>query len=112
MNEQLVQEALGHWEITDPEPQLVAQRENLVYKVRRADGSAAALRIHRPGYRNAAELRSELLWLLYLSRARLPVPRPVPDKDGELMVSVGTEPRQAVNEHIGALLRQVFGHLE
>ena len=46
------------------------------------------VRIKRPGYRSAAELRSELDWLSAMDRAGLQVPRPVLSRAGRLLESV------------------------
>ena len=49
------------------------------------------LRIHQRGYQTAEEILSELEWLSALRRdAGLPVPEPVPTRDGELLVKIET----------------------
>ncbi len=45
--QRLALEALKAWDITDCEPELIKIRENAVFRIRRADGFDAALRIHR-----------------------------------------------------------------
>jgi Ser/Thr protein kinase RdoA (MazF antagonist) len=59
--------------------QFVAGRENQVFRVRHASGDFA-LRIKRPGYRQRAELASELSWMAAVADAGLRVPRPVSSK--------------------------------
>ncbi|MCB1397012.1 MAG: phosphotransferase [Rhodobacteraceae bacterium] len=67
---------------------LVAQRENAVWRAEGA-GGPYALRLHRPGYRTADELRSELEWMAMLAEGGLSVPRPVPSLNGRLVEEVG-----------------------
>ena len=54
--------ALKAWDITDCQPKLIKIRENAVFRVTRADGFDAALRIHRYNYHSDAALQSELRW--------------------------------------------------
>lgn len=65
--------ALPHWGLQDAEIQLVARRENAVYRVTRG-ASRYALRIHRPGYHDADELRSELVWMQVLAEHGIRTP--------------------------------------
>ena len=67
---------------------LAARRENIVWRAEDARG-AYALRLHRPGYRSAAELQSELQWMDALARGGLHVPRPVLSQSGALVEQVG-----------------------
>jgi Ser/Thr protein kinase RdoA (MazF antagonist) len=66
----------------------VLQRENAVRRVRLADGRAAALRLHRPGYQSDAAIRSELWWCAALADDDLPVPAPVAAEDGTTLVTL------------------------
>jgi Ser/Thr protein kinase RdoA (MazF antagonist) len=75
--------------------------ENHTYRVRDATGAARyALRVHRPGYRNAQEIESELLWLDALDcDGVVPTPGIVAARDGRRVVSArgdGTTPRHVV----------------
>lgn len=79
-----VAEALALWDLADAECTFVAGRENRVWRLRSVRGDHA-LRLRRPGYRDAAELRSELDWLAALDRAGLQVPRPLPSRNGRLV---------------------------
>lgn len=66
---------------------LAARRENAVYRVTDPRGQFA-LRLHRPGYRSEAELRSELQWMAALAAGGMAVPRPIPLPDGGLTAEV------------------------
>ena len=83
-----VQDALAVWGMDKAECAFVAGRENRVYKV--VDGKQSfALRFKRPGYRDLAELKSELDWLAEMARAGLHVPAPHPSLNGRLLEKVG-----------------------
>ncbi|SEO97685.1 Ser/Thr protein kinase RdoA involved in Cpx stress response, MazF antagonist [Salinihabitans flavidus] len=79
-----VTQALAAWDMAGADVTLAARRENTVYRVM-ADGSELALRLHRPGYRSDAQLRSELQWMAYLVENGFAVPRPRPARDGALV---------------------------
>ncbi|MCC7262147.1 MAG: phosphotransferase [Candidatus Latescibacteria bacterium] len=49
------------------------------------------LRLNRPGFQDAAAIRSELQWLQALRAAGLRVPEPVPALDGQLVVNARAE---------------------
>lgn len=75
---------------------------NAVFRVETrgmSDGTSSyALRIHRPGYRSAAQTRSELRYLQALTRdTGLAVPEPVPTREGDVVATVtldgSSEPR-------------------
>lgn len=85
--DQLVEAAQRHWGLEGGDAQLVAQRENSVWRLTHPRGSFA-LRLHRPGYRTRAELCSELDWMAYLDRGGLPVPAPLPARDGTLVAEL------------------------
>lgn len=80
--------ALAEWGLPAHEPELLKYRENAVFKVWLADGAPAALRLHRPGYHNAATVLSELQWMDDLRRNGLAVPQPIPTPDGRLLVAI------------------------
>jgi Ser/Thr protein kinase RdoA (MazF antagonist) len=77
MTPDAVRQALSLWAMQGADATLAARRENEVWKVT-GPGAAFALRFHRPGYRSAAELASELHWMDHLSRHGMRVPKPVP----------------------------------
>jgi Ser/Thr protein kinase RdoA (MazF antagonist) len=75
--------------------------ENDVYRVDTPDGRRLALRIHRPGARQRAEVESELGWLAALrADTGLVVPEPVASPAGdrvvELRLPADTAPRLCV----------------
>lgn len=90
-NAALVRQALGLWGVTGARAELVAARENHVYRVSAPDRTLA-LRLHRPDYRSAAELDAELHWMAALAQGGLAVPAPVPMPDGRLWLTLGCRP--------------------
>ncbi|WP_198731822.1 phosphotransferase enzyme family protein [Paracoccus tegillarcae] len=84
---QIVERALALWGLEGSAWSLVAARENRVYRVDHP-GGRHALRLHRPGYRSDAELRSELQWVEAVSQGGLSVPLPVPSISGDFLVTV------------------------
>ena len=84
---EVAEAALARWGIRGETPKLIAARENRVFSVEQR-GRRLALRIHRPGYRSDAEVRSELAWIAALEAGGLRVPRPVPADDGTLLQTV------------------------
>jgi len=82
-----VHKALGLWGLEGADFAFVAGRENRIYKVT-YNGNSFALRFKRPGYRDRAELQSELDWLAEMARAGLSVPQPLPSLTGQLIEQV------------------------
>lgn len=82
--------ALALWGLQDAPIRFVAGRENRVYQVL-APGGDFALRLKRPGYRNDAELWSELQWMQALQQAGLQVPLPQRSVNGKLLEVVGCQ---------------------
>ena len=82
-----VHKALGLWGLEGANFVFVAGRENRIYKVTH-NGNSFALRFKRPGYRDRAELQSELDWLAEMARAGLSVPQPLPSLAGQLIEQV------------------------
>jgi Ser/Thr protein kinase RdoA (MazF antagonist) len=74
--------ALARWPLEVASCVLAAERENIVYRVQDAEGRAFALRIHRAGYRSAAEIQSELLWMAELEKNGVSVPKPLASRAG------------------------------
>lgn len=85
-----VQQALALWGKTDAAAEMVAQRENSVWRVTHKDTNYA-LRFHRPGYRRVDELRSELQWMKMLAQNGLSVPAPIAMADGALVGRIGEQ---------------------
>ena len=79
-----VEEALRLWGKEHAAYDLIAERENAVYRVTDSDGDLA-LRLHRKGYRTDAELASELDWMAAVSRGGLSVPAPIPSLSGAVL---------------------------
>ena len=86
--EDLAHQAAGLWSFAPGQITLAARRENIVWRAEDGRG-VFALRLHRPGYRTADELRSELQWMAALVDAGLTVPRPLPSCAGHLVEAVG-----------------------
>jgi Ser/Thr protein kinase RdoA (MazF antagonist) len=80
--------ALARWRISAQSIELLKYRENAVFRVLGTDGRARALRIHRPGYHNDAELRSELQWMQALLADGFDVPVLIPSAAGKLFERV------------------------
>ncbi len=78
------EEAAAHWGGRDL--RLIRARENAVYGMRLPGGKRAALRLHRVGYQGDAAIRSELWWCGALADAGVPVPRPMRDLRGDVLV--------------------------
>src|SRR5690349_19198874 len=81
--------ALARRRLPEQQPQLIKYRENAVFRVELANGAAAALRLHRPGYHSEEALASELAWMADLRRCGVPVPEPLSTPDGALLVCLG-----------------------
>jgi Ser/Thr protein kinase RdoA (MazF antagonist) len=83
-------QALEHFPVQAESIELVDHSENLTYRVRARDGeSDYVLRLHRPGYNSLEELECERAWVKALIDAGLPVPDPLPTRDGTHFVLIG-----------------------
>ncbi|NKX49165.1 phosphotransferase, partial [Arthrobacter deserti] len=71
--------------------ELVKYRENYVFRLTAGTGEGYAVRLHRAGYRQDAEIRTEMAYLHALAGRGLSVPEPVPALDGGLMSTVTAE---------------------
>ena len=67
--------------------QLIAERENAVYKILR-DGAPMAMRLHRAGYQSETSILSELRWMLRLVEANFACPKPLAQMDGSLLAQL------------------------
>lgn len=74
--------AIGHFDVDAVATTFVSASENTVYRIDTSDGHRYALRVHRPGYHDIAELESENSWTSALSDAGVETPRPVPTREG------------------------------
>lgn len=94
----LAENSLHYWEDDFSDVKLIKYRENAVFSVRNRSGDKFALRIHRYGYHNDAELLSELRWMEALGEKGFAVPRVVPARTATPFVTVSDphipEPRQ------------------
>jgi len=81
--------ALAAWGGPSTPPSLISHRENAVFDVTLHDGTRAALRLHRPGYRTSPEILAELDWTAALSSNGFPAPAPIPTLSGDLVVDAG-----------------------
>jgi Ser/Thr protein kinase RdoA (MazF antagonist) len=84
---QLALDAVAFWPNIKGQPQLIAQRENTIFRVE-TDHGPAALRIHRSGYHSSQEITSELSWMAHLAEHNIKVPAPIATKDGTWMVEL------------------------
>lgn len=84
---ELAYEALKQWDISPESIELIKYRENAVFKVLTQDGNQFALRLHRPGYHDDAELRSELQWISALENSGVDVPSVIPAANGQLLIN-------------------------
>ncbi len=64
--------------------ELIKYRENAVFLVR-GDAGRHVLRVHRPGYRTAAEIRSEIAWMEALDEAGIRTPAARRTRAGEVV---------------------------
>mgnify|MGYP002624498141 CR=1 FL=1 len=74
--ERLAARAAEAWGGSAHRPRLLSHRENAVFEVT-LPGGRAALRLHRPGYRSDAQIRSELDWTRALVARGFQAPEPV-----------------------------------
>ena len=81
----LARAALPAWGLEGAALAPVKYRENAVFRVEAADGRRFALRVHRPGYRSDAAIRSEVAWMRALAEAGVPTPAVLPTRDGDVV---------------------------
>jgi len=85
--------------LADARASLINHSENHTYRLDLPSGQRSILRLHRPGYQDSASILSELQWVAALgAETDVPVPGPLPGRDGGLLQNVGTtaRPRWAV----------------
>lgn len=102
-----VEPALGAWdEVAGGAARLINHSENQTFQIDTPEQGTFTLRIHRTGYQSRAAIESELAWLAALRRdTTLPIPEPVPGRDGQLLQSFDT-PR---GERMAVLFRFIAG---
>ena len=81
--------ALDAWGGAARDPRPVALRENAVFDAELQGGRRVALRLHRPGYQDAAGIDAELDWTAALARGGFPLPEPAPTRAGGWWVQAG-----------------------
>ena len=87
----LAEEALGHYDFDQPITLELARRgENSTYRLDLPRGSFA-LRVHRPGYRTADMIRSELAWMEALSGAGVSTPTAVRTIAADVVATLPTD---------------------
>lgn len=94
----LVARALPAWGLAGSRIDLIKYRENAVFAVTAESDERFVLRVHRPGYRSDAEIRSEIAWMHALGRDGFATPSAVAARSGDYVVvesAAGVpEPRQ------------------
>jgi Ser/Thr protein kinase RdoA (MazF antagonist) len=74
---------------------LLCHSENATYRIDTPSGQRFALRVHKLGYHQKADIESELNWLSSLQESGIQVPRPIAGLDGHYVqhaqVGVGEE---------------------
>jgi Ser/Thr protein kinase RdoA (MazF antagonist) len=93
--------ALDQYDIDVANLRLEGVYTNTLFRVRPAAGHPCVLRVCRPGWRTATDLRSEALWLQALCRdTDIGAPEPLPARDGTLVVQASApgvpEPRHCL----------------
>ncbi|MEP9354185.1 phosphotransferase [Xanthobacter sp. KR7-65] len=87
--EALVRAHLAEWELPpDAALSLLSVSENATFRIT-GGGRDMALRVYRPGYHDAAEIRSELAWITALrDEEMVATPAPLATRDGRLLLEV------------------------
>ena len=81
----ILEQASAHWQLPKASQfTLLADRENKVFRIDIPSEAPSVLRIHRADYHSDAALKSELLWMQYLSAQGMSVPVPMATPDGSL----------------------------
>jgi len=71
---------------------LINLSENHTFRIDGPKGARHVLRLHRPRYQSRAAIGSELSWLEAITdETDIPVPRPIPGADGEIVQEVAPE---------------------
>ncbi|MBL8160385.1 MAG: phosphotransferase, partial [Anaerolineae bacterium] len=100
------QQALARYGLSGARLELIAYVSNAVFRVTHSSGRFA-LRLHLPGRKPAAWVRSELLWLMALnSETDVYVPTPVLTSDGALLSEA------KFNDEDPPLFCSLFGWIE
>lgn len=81
----LARAALAQWDVQVRSMRALTHFENATWRVETNAGTHL-LRVHRPGYRSAQQLRSECQWLDALRAADVPTQRARPSAAGDVLV--------------------------
>jgi Ser/Thr protein kinase RdoA (MazF antagonist) len=81
---------------------LLCHSENATYRIDTPAGHRYALRVHKLGYHQQADVESELNWLNSLHESGIQVPRPVSGRDGRYV--------QKARVATGSMLNMVLFH--
>ncbi|MDC9824308.1 phosphotransferase [Devosia sp. ZB163] len=89
----LVAASLERWPaVAGGTPVLINLSENHTFRIDGPKGAHHVLRLHRPRYQSRAAIGSELSWLEAITdETEIPVPRPVPGADGEIVQEVAPD---------------------
>jgi Ser/Thr protein kinase RdoA (MazF antagonist) len=111
---ELARTALQAWGDGDCTLSLLKYRENAVFRVATGGRPVAAMRLHRPGYRTDAHIRSEAAWMLALAADGIDTPALVPTATGDVLTIAAAagvpEPRQC--DRMGWIEGRPLGSLE
>ena len=102
-------EALRQFGVEAIDLTLAARAENVTFKAVDSAGYAYALRFHRPGYNELADLESERIWTAALAEAVVRVPQALKAADGRDFVEIDV-PALAERRWVG-LTRWVEGEI-
>jgi Ser/Thr protein kinase RdoA (MazF antagonist) len=71
---------------------LINLSENHTFRIDMPSGQRFALRLHRPRYQSRTAIGSEMAWLEAITdQTEIPVPRPIPGADGEIVQEVAPD---------------------
>lgn len=89
----LIKENLVRWpQARGGEVTLINLSENHTFRIDMPNGLKMALRLHRPRYQSRNAIGSELAWLEAITdQTDIPVPRPIPGADGEIVQEVAPD---------------------
>jgi Ser/Thr protein kinase RdoA (MazF antagonist) len=89
----LITENLHRWpQARGGEVTLINLSENHTFRIDVPGGQKFVLRLHRPRYQSRTAIGSELAWLEAITdQTEIPVPRPVPGGDGEIVQEVAPD---------------------
>ena len=85
------EKACAAWGGYSVPPKLIKHRENAVFGVILKNKGRAALRLHRPGYKDVKEIQSEMWWTKILAEKGFSVPCPIASEKGDNLVQISSE---------------------